>query len=62
MRLIVKVFNAYKQHWSETKKQVQLEITPACIYQRDSSTGKILANYDYKDIDFITNVTVCLHK
>jgi hypothetical protein len=51
-----KFFNVYKQHWSETKKQVQLEVTPACIYQREVGSNKILGTYDYKDIDYITNV------
>ena len=31
-----------------------LELTPSCIFQRDISTNKILANYDYKDIEYLT--------
>lgn len=52
-----KIFNAFKLHWSESKKQVILELTPACIYQREHSTSRILASYDYKDIEFIANVS-----
>jgi DnaJ family protein C protein 13 len=48
-----KKFNAHKSHWSETKKPVILEITASCILQRDQSTKRILACYDYKDIDYI---------
>lgn len=44
-------------HWSESKKQILLELTPACIYQREQSTSRILASYDYKDIEFIANVS-----
>ena len=55
--MLLKVFNAYKQHWSETKKQVALEVTPSCLFQRESVNGKILASYDYKDIDFICSVS-----
>lgn len=52
-----KTFNAYKQHWSETKKQIVLCITPSCIQQKDPSTNKVLANYDYKEINYIANVS-----
>ena len=55
--LNLKSFTAYKQHWSETKIKVVLEVTPACIYQRETSTNKLLGYYDYKDIDYITNVS-----
>ena len=51
------MFNAYKLHWSESKKQVVLELTPACIYQREAGTSRILASYDYKDIEFLTHVS-----
>ncbi|RNA25242.1 dnaJ -like protein, partial [Brachionus plicatilis] len=52
-----KLFNAFKQHWSETKKQVILEVSASCIFQREASTKQILANYDFKDIDFIAHVS-----
>ncbi|CAF0754857.1 unnamed protein product [Brachionus calyciflorus] len=52
-----KIFNAFKQHWSESKKQLILEVTPSCIYQRETGTNKILTCYDYKDIDFIASVS-----
>ncbi len=38
------------------KKNVILEITPACICQRETGTNKLLACYDYKDIDYVQNV------
>lgn len=52
-----KSFNAFKQHWSETKRAVVLEVTPSCIYQREATNSRILASYDYKDIDYIANVS-----
>lgn len=33
------------------------ELTAACIFQRDIDTNKILANYDYKDIEYLTCVS-----
>jgi DnaJ family protein C protein 13 len=52
-----KMFNAHKLHWSESKKQVILEITPPCIFQREPSTSRILTSYDYKDIEFLANIS-----
>lgn len=34
-----------------------LEVTPSCVFQRDSATKRILASYDYKDIDYITKAS-----
>ncbi len=31
-------------------------MTPACIYQRDAQTNRLLANYDYKAIEYISAV------
>jgi len=52
-----KTFNSYKQHWSETKKQVTLIVTPSSLMQKDPATNKILVNYDYKEINYISNVS-----
>ena len=46
-----------KHHWSDAKKPVIFELTASCIFQRELSTSKILANYDYKDIEFLTCVS-----
>lgn len=53
----MQTFDAYKQHWSETKRPVVLEVTASCIYQREKGTNRVLASYDYKDIDYIVNLS-----
>ena len=35
------------------KKNVILEITPSGICQKETGTNKLLACYDYKDIDYV---------
>jgi hypothetical protein len=52
-----KKFNCFKQHWSEAKKSVILELTPFGIIQVDPTTEKTLTYYDYKNIDYITTVS-----
>ncbi len=39
------------------KKPVILEVTASCVFQKDPSNNKILACYDYKDIDYVSNVS-----
>ena len=53
----MKQFRCVKHHWSDAKKPIVFELTPSSIYQRDISSNKILANYDYKDIEFLTFVS-----
>jgi DnaJ family protein C protein 13 len=52
-----KQFRCFKHHWSDTKKSVTLEITAACIYQRDANTNRTWTHYDYKDIEYIAVVS-----
>ena len=35
------------------KKPILLEVTPACIVQKDPATKKVLTSYNYKDIDYL---------
>ncbi|XP_023212063.1 dnaJ homolog subfamily C member 13-like, partial [Centruroides sculpturatus] len=44
-------YNAYKYHWSDNRIPVVLEIGQAALEQKDSKTGKVLAFYDYKDME-----------
>lgn len=44
-------YNAYKYHWSDNRIPVVLEIGQAALEQKDSKNGKILAYYDYKDME-----------
>lgn len=53
-----KSYNAYKMHWSESKKQVTLVVTPSCLIQKDPGSNKALAYYDYKEINYITTVRI----
>ncbi len=52
-----KSYNAFKTHWSESKKQVTLVVTPSCLIQKDPALNKIIANYDYKEINYLSNVS-----
>lgn len=52
-----KRFNAYKHTWSESRKQIVVEITPSGICQVDPSTNARLRTYFYKDIEGFTEVT-----
>ncbi|CAG2229949.1 DNAJC13 [Mytilus edulis] len=46
-----KRFNAFKQHWSESRVPVILEVNQSSLDQIDPSTNKILCSYDYKDME-----------
>ncbi|XP_056440183.1 dnaJ homolog subfamily C member 13-like [Gadus chalcogrammus] len=37
----------YKQHWSDTRRAVSLEVTPGGIDQIDPQTNRVLCSYDY---------------
>ncbi|XP_038048790.1 dnaJ homolog subfamily C member 13-like isoform X3 [Patiria miniata] len=50
-------FNAYKQHWSDSRRQVILEINACGIDQINPSNNKVLCSYYYRDIDAFTEVT-----
>ena len=49
-------FNAYKHHWSETRKGVILEVNAAGIDQIEAATNKVLCSYYYRDIEGFTQV------
>ena len=49
-------FNAYKHHWSETRKGVILEVNSAGIDQIETATNKVLCSYFYRDIEGFTEV------
>lgn len=34
-----------------------LEVTPTSVLQKELSTNRLLATYDYNDIDFVANVS-----
>eukprot|EP01147_Barroeca_monosierra_P008081 gene8081-757_t len=44
------IFPAFKQHWSESRKDVLLSVQPKGIAQVNSG-GEVLAMYEYKDIE-----------
>ncbi|EDV26296.1 uncharacterized protein TRIADDRAFT_21978 [Trichoplax adhaerens] len=50
---------AYKQHWSDTRVQTILQVTPASLDQINPATGNLTCSYDYKDIEGITTVSDC---
>ncbi|KAG1687435.1 DnaJ subfamily C member 13 [Nymphon striatum] len=50
-------FNAYKLHWSDTRLPIVLEINQGSLDQKDPTSGKLLASYDYKDIQNVTLVS-----
>ncbi|GAB1606314.1 dnaJ homolog subfamily C member 13-like isoform X2 [Argonauta hians] len=50
----IKRFNAFKYHWSETRVTVILEVNSASLDQLDPVTNRLLASYDYKDMEGLT--------
>ncbi|XP_076821267.1 dnaJ homolog subfamily C member 13-like isoform X2 [Clavelina lepadiformis] len=50
-------FNARKHHWSDTNVSIVLEVGAGSLHQLNSSGTKILASYDYKDIEGFTEVS-----
>ncbi|CAL8235654.1 unnamed protein product [Boreogadus saida] len=44
-------YNCYKQHWSDTRRAVSLEVTPGGIDQIDPQTNRVLCSYDYRSIE-----------
>uniref|UniRef100_A0A1I8HXS4 J domain-containing protein n=1 Tax=Macrostomum lignano TaxID=282301 RepID=A0A1I8HXS4_9PLAT len=44
-------FNAFKQHWSDTRKNVVLAANSAGLCQFDPVSNSLLCTYDYKDIE-----------
>ncbi|XP_053322304.1 dnaJ homolog subfamily C member 13 [Spea bombifrons] len=50
-------YNCYKHHWSDTRKQVILEVTPGGIDQIDPTTNRLLCSYDYRNIEGFADVS-----
>ncbi|XP_061777667.1 dnaJ homolog subfamily C member 13-like isoform X1 [Nerophis ophidion] len=44
-------YNCYKHHWSDTRKPVNLEVTPGGIDQIDPHTNRVLCSYDYRNVE-----------
>ncbi|KAL4623419.1 hypothetical protein GN956_G19211 [Arapaima gigas] len=51
-----KRYNCYKQHWSDSRMPVVLEITPGGINQFDHHTNRLLCSYDYRFIEGFVDV------
>ncbi|XP_063063073.1 dnaJ homolog subfamily C member 13-like isoform X1 [Engraulis encrasicolus] len=49
-------YNCYKQHWSDTRKQVSLEVTPGGIDQIDPHTNRVICSYDYRSVEGFAEV------
>lgn len=52
-----KRFNAFKHHWSENRVPVILEANHSSLDQLDPSSNRLLASYDYKDMEGLTQVS-----
>lgn len=50
------VFSAFKQHWSEARKEVLLSVQASCLAQIDSA-GRVLSRYDYNKIEAVCLVS-----
>ncbi|XP_039252268.2 dnaJ homolog subfamily C member 13-like isoform X1 [Styela clava] len=53
----VQRFNARKHHWSDTRLPVLLEVGAGSLHQLDPTSSRVLASYDYKDIEGFTEVS-----
>lgn len=49
--------NAYKYHWSDQRIPIVLEVGDSGVEQRDPTTNRVLATYDYKDIEGLAQVS-----
>lgn len=49
-------YSAYKYHWSGISLPTQLEITPCSLDQLDPTSNKIIASYNFKDIEGIVGI------
>ena len=52
----LKKYQAYKHHWSGISFPTVLEVTPCSVDQLDPTTNRILASYNYKEINGIIGV------
>uniref|UniRef100_A0A3B4AJX5 Uncharacterized protein n=1 Tax=Periophthalmus magnuspinnatus TaxID=409849 RepID=A0A3B4AJX5_9GOBI len=50
-------YNCYKHHWSDTRKSVNLEVTPGGIDQIDPQTNRVVCSYDYRNIEGFVEVS-----
>lgn len=50
-------YNCYKHHWSDTRKQVSLEVTPGGIDQIDPHTNRVICSYDYRSVEGFAEVS-----
>ncbi|XP_054876884.1 dnaJ homolog subfamily C member 13-like isoform X2 [Poeciliopsis prolifica] len=50
-------YNCYKHHWSDTRKPVNLEVTPGGIDQIDPHTNRVVCSYDYRNIEGFVEVS-----
>ena len=49
-------YNAYKYHWSDTRLPIVLEVSQGSLDQIDPTSNRLLASYDYKDMEGIAAV------
>ncbi|XP_032807043.2 dnaJ homolog subfamily C member 13 isoform X1 [Petromyzon marinus] len=56
-KIVGRRYNCYKQHWSDIRKSVVLEVTPGGVDQIDLVTHRVLCSYDYRDIEGFTEVS-----
>ncbi|XP_056011194.1 dnaJ homolog subfamily C member 13-like isoform X2 [Ostrea edulis] len=52
-----KRFNAFKYHWSDNRVPIILEVNQGSVDQIDTVTNRVLASYDYKDMEGITHIS-----
>ncbi|XP_013794496.1 LOW QUALITY PROTEIN: dnaJ homolog subfamily C member 13-like [Limulus polyphemus] len=53
----VNKYNCTKLHWSDKRVPVVLEVNQGSLNQLDRSTAKVIASYDYKDIEGLAPVS-----
>ena len=54
--LYLQRYNAFKYHWSDTRVPVILEVNQGSLDQVDPATNRLLASYDYKEMEGVATV------
>jgi len=50
-------YYSYKHHWSDQRKSVVLVVSQTALLQKDPGSGRVLASYNYKDIENFSEVS-----